>query len=392
MNILFISMYYYPEIGSSDYYLEDLKKFLISKGHNISVVAPNPVRNLDIKTINQYKNKSFEVINDVNVYRLFCNENNSNSVKNRVLRITKFKSALKKFLKENHQKFDYIYIPSNPPIFIPLMVEKMCKKYGIKNVYAVTDVWPNITGKCSFLKPFSKKGYRKADVIVTLSEDMKETIQSISRRNDIKVIRIWPEQSIFDNDSHIAKSNLKIDFSKVNISYIGNIGAFQNLDLVLDVAKSMIEDNYYHFNIVGSGRCVNHIKERIKNENISNISFINRVDNKTASYLYKNSDLNIISLGKGNIFYACPSKTSECIYSNKRCLLLLDKSKYSDLLTKNKQFILDSTYDVNHIKETIIELFKSNNETNNKGDAYDLYDKDLNLNLWLNVFDKGDNK
>lgn len=379
-------MYYYPENGSSDYYLNDIRHFLNKNNHNVSVVTPNPVRDLTKESIKTFKNIKFETVEGINIHRLYCGSNNSNSVFNRIKRILVFKRKIKHFLKKNHKNIDAIYIPSNPPIFIPLMVEKMCKKYGILSVYAITDIWPQILGKFSFLNRFAKKAVLKADKVVTLSRDMKQTLFDFAGREDVDVIRIWPDDSVLSNKM----PNYDFSFiseSKKNIFYIGNIGLFQNLDMFLDVAKQALSNNEYSFYIVGSGRNKQHVIDRINNERIDNVKFISRVNNEVASYFYKKSDLNIISLNKNKIFYACPSKTSTCIFANKPCLLLMDKSLYSDELTQSSDFFLDDSFDAKTIFETIKSL-PSNKMHDENMKLLNLYNKENNLKMWLKVFEK----
>ena len=382
MRILFISMYFYPENGSSDYFIRDIKNHLFQNGFDISTVTPNPVRDLDSDTISEYKDKTYEMVEGQEIYRLFCGTNNSNSVKNRVKRLITYKRKLKKFLKHNIDKFDCIYIPSNPPIFIPLMVEKICKKHHKKFIYSITDIWPQITGKYSFLNRFARKAINKADHIVTLSNDMKLSIQNISKREkDIEVIRIWPDDSIFN----ISKCD-DFDYSVIsqdthNVFYIGNIGAFQNIDQLLDVAKSLNDNKTLKFYLVGSGRKKNDVVRRINEEKIDNVIFISRVSNDVASSLYRLADLNIVSLNKDKIFYACPSKTSTCLYAGKPCLMILDKSQYSDELIGNNYFYLDNSFDTAHIAESITNILnrKEVNQPSSKRKFENIYEKKYNL-------------
>lgn len=378
-KILFITLYYYPECGSSDYYLEDIKKHLIDNGLEVATVAPNPVRGLSKETINKYSAIKNEQNESGVVYRLFCGKNSSNSFVVRSLRIFRFKRNLKKFIKENHKSIDAIYIPSNPPIFIPLMVEKLCKKYGIKSVYSITDIWPNITGKFGFLKRWSIKAVNNADKIITLSEDMKDTLAQTSKRNDVEIIRIWPHKSMNDNFS----SNKNYEDGNYHIFYIGNIGYFQNIDLVLDVAKELIQHTDVKFHIVGSGRRVEKIIKIINDNKLLNVEYMPRVTNEEASSLYKAASLNLISLTSGTVSYACPSKTSTCIYARKPCLLLLNKSKYSEQLLKNGYFVLNDSFESKDIAKQILMI---KNQVFDLTNHIDIYKKETNLAKWLNIF------
>lgn len=387
MRILFISFYSKPENVSSSYYVDDLKKELIKNGHSVFTIAPNPVRNLSKEEIDKYSSTFSELTETGEILRVFVNKDSSNSMLSRVRRMFIFRKKIQKFIKEKHGVFDCVFYYSNPPIFIPIIVGRLCKKYCLKSIYQINDFWPNITGKYHFLKPLAKKAIKSAEHIVTISDDMCKCIKKIQPDSDVTVIRIWPyEVKNGDRINECVLQEYKDD-TRFKVSYIGNIGEFQNIDLLFKVALSLKWNKNIVFYFVGGGRLSNKLHKMIFDSKATNIVFIDKVNNATAKSLYENSNLNIISLNKNAVFYCCPSKTSTCILSHSDCLLITDDSLYADMLVKNHGFYHDSSFNPEQIANQILSI--SNTGLNKRVISSKFeFDKYVNLSKWVLFFEK----
>lgn len=380
-KILFVTMYFYPEIDSSQIFLTRIKKELFNRGCDITTVVPNPVRDLDTETINKYKSLKCEQTDCGDIVRLYVNSDSSNSIFTRAKRFIGFQRKLKKYLKKNIKNFDLVYFISNPPIFVPLLIEKICKKNKVETIYEIDDVFPEITKKYSFLKPFAHKAIKNCNHIITLSEDMKDTISKWTLPTcKIDVVTIWPSAYSFNNDD-LNKIKNFYNCNKFYVSYIGNIGHFQNIDLFLDIAKQLQGNEEIGFIIGGFGRNLEKTLQRINNENITNIKYIGKLSPSEALACYTKSDINIISLTKNAIRFACPSKTTMCMLANKRTLLLIDKSRYSDTLMNNKNFIIDDSFNSEIIADKIVEELSLNHNPI----QYD-FNFDKCFEQWVNLF------
>jgi len=387
MIILFISFYSKPENVSSSYYVDDLKRKLIKERHIVHTLAPNPVRNLSKKDIDMWANVPFESTDVGKIIRVFVNKNSSNSKINRIIRMLIFKKKIRKFIKENKNNYDCIFYYSNPPILIPLMLGKMCKKLGIISVYQINDIWPNITGKLSFLMPLAKKAISLASEIITLSDDMQNYLQKLFPNKSITIIRIWPYESTPNDVVDTEVVDLFLRDRRFKICYIGNIGEFQNIELLIETASLLRDKKDIIFYFVGGGRLVDYLKTRIQRDNLKNVVYITRVNDVTAQRLYANSNLNIISLKKGAIFYCCPSKTSSCILSPSNCLLIMDDSYFAKNLVTNHGFYFNGSFDSKQISDQILDIFKSDHNNRIKVSEFE-YDKKDNINKWLGFFEK----
>lgn len=379
MKIAFIGMYYYPEKFSSRYLIKDIVDCLRKDGHDVTIIVPNPVRKMSKEEILKYREFKEEGIE-----RLWIGKGNGDSLLFRLNRIFKFNNKLKKYLSKHHD-YDCLIMQSNPPIFSSLAIEKCAKKYGIKTIFYVDDIFPDILNKnnlaLKYLKHLSRKSYLNADSIVTISEDVKNTLleKGVSDKK-INIISPW-----FFESEEAPKRTFKFPENKFNISYIGNVGNFQNCRFILEVAKNIKNKNIY-FYIIGSGREEKSIKKLIKKDKINNVKFVDRVDEGEAKILYSESSLNLIVLNRNIINFAMPSKTVNCVLSGKPCLLLCDKSIYSSELVNKYHFYFDDSFDAKIVSEKINKIFDyyEPNRCMKNTDVID-FNKEKQLQKWKNI-------
>ena len=121
--------------------------------------------------------------------------------------------------------------------------------------------------------------------------------------------------------------------SKVYLSYIGNVGLAQELDILLDLAKSY--KNQIEVNIVGKGVKLNSLMKRSDDENISNVNFRGSVSKQMVAQYIKNTDILFAQIGD-NYKSAVPSKIFEYIASGRSVLLGLPSGVAKEIFIEFK--------------------------------------------------------
>lgn len=334
MKALFLCLYYSPEKGSSEHLFQDTLLVSASLGFTNFVLAPNPVRGLSFRDrIKSHKNSrsdySWGTLLRFKCFSVF----ESNKIA-RFIRVQSFVRKVIKFIKKTTD-ISFIYVPSNPPIFLASAMEKIAKKRGFKVLYNVNDIYPDVAfPKGSlFYRLFEKAACRalqNADVLTTLSSDMKQSlIEKGVVPSSIHVIDPWsyPAPPMTDSEVDNIKANMFFSSDLINVSYIGNLGSFQNVDCIIKSARYLANSKIC-IHIIGSGRQYKRLKRKIRS--LPNVLLHPRVDSRIAKSLYKISDINLITLKPGVIHYACPSKTPLCVESGRPLILSLDpNSEYA---------------------------------------------------------------
>lgn len=371
-RVLFIHLYSKAESSSSSYYIEDVKAIFTNCGCDIHSVYPNPTRGLSDVEIEKKLHQKSE-----NETYLYVNKNSSTSIFNRLNRLKKYTMKISRYLKRNKDSFDVVVVHSNPYVFLPYTIAKFCKKTDKKLIFIVNDIWPDIMKvHLPFINRINKKILKTSSCCVTLSNDMKSTlIRKGVSTNKIWVIRIWSD------DIRVPDSTKSIlDNSFFNVCYIGNIGYFQNIELILKVAKRLKRIKEVRFCLIGSGSFLKKAKKIVRNKHLSNVIFYGRVSDYQAKFEYQCASLNLLTTKRGVIRCACPSKTESIIKSHSPALVISDESEYSRMMLRYGCYV-DSSFNAKSVVNKIIEL-KNNIQESQRNIIETEFDKQINIELW----------
>lgn len=210
---------------------------------------------------------------------------------------------------------------------------------------------------------FQRLGYKIADHIITISEDMKDTLVEDGIPTDkIDVIYNWSYQDEPFDPQKLDKSALNQLFDKryFNVVYAGNIGVMQNVDILIEAARLVIDDKDVWFHIIGNGVYKDKLEAKSKEYGITNISFWPMQPPEFAPAIYSSADVNIIPLVKDVYRTALPSKTATCLACGKPIIFAIGKDSKFGKKIENEQgcYVVDCN-DAHSIAQ-LIEHIQSN--------------------------------
>ncbi len=161
-------------------------------------------------------------------------------------------------------------------------------------------------------------GYKHSDHIITISEDMKDTLVTDGiPAEKIEVVYNWSYQDELYEELDLTPVSHMFDKNYFNVAYAGNIGVMQNVDILIEAAKLMKDDKSVWFHIVGNGVYKDKLENRAKEFGITNISFWPMQPPTFAPLIYSAANVNIIPLVKDVYRTALPSKTATCLACQK---------------------------------------------------------------------------
>lgn len=360
MKLLIITQHYPPDLGASAFRLKALSNELIKRGYEVVVLTATPNRYSSFKVSEEEKGK--EQIVRINV------KSGNNSALAQILRqlnfYLKMKSRAKKICKSN--KID-VAIVSSPPFFIGMSgisIKKMVKHLVVE----IRDLWPDTIvelGKAKESNPVIKimryyemKMYKAADKIVTVLPFMNERISSKGIPADKLVTfsngldsYLLEEISKWSDKKSEARKFLSIDDKEFVISYVGNVGLGQNLEVFVNAAKALKD---MQFIIVGDGSD----KERLLSisKGINNLHFVPPVPREHVPIYYAASDVLFIHLANAKLFSdSLPSKTFEYAVSNRPVIYGLDGLS-AEIFDKSKSGIRVHRENTDEIIEAIKKI------------------------------------
>ena len=296
--------------------------------------------------------------------------------------------------KLKNLKFDYIICFASSPIYQSILTILFSKFKKSKSVIWVQDIWPETLEDIGYIKNKSVLKFIKFTVNYLLKKHDLVLTQSEFYKNEIK--DLFPKSRYIPNpvdkfELPYFEQNL-IYFEKgiKYITYTGNIGLAQNLDIFLDVAKKLLKTEKIRFLIVGSGANFNHIKNRIINEKINNIIIKKAVAKKYIPNIILNSCAVFLSLKQGYLSkFVTPAKFQTYTYFGKPIITnALGDVKY--LITKYKCGFIIEDDNINKFYTIIKKIMNSSqNELKIYGDnSKILFKSEFEDKIIINKFKK----
>ena len=166
---------------------------------------------------------------------------------------------------------------------------KKCRRDHIPFIYVLQDIFPDslvgtgMTHKGSLLWKIGRRienfTYNNADKIIVISQDFKRNIMAKGVPEEkIEVIYNWVDQNAVvdvprEQNKLFAKYNL--DPSKFYITYSGNIGLTQNMDMLLAVMEELkTEEPDVRLVLIGEGAYKAQVEKIVAEKNLSNVAML----------------------------------------------------------------------------------------------------------------------
>ena len=220
-------------------------------------------------------------------------------------------------ISKHEQERPDIIVASSPDLYTLVLGICLGKKFRKPVICEVRDLWPeNLFNKSWYLREGGLIGrlglfiehwcYKKADAIVFTKEGDKDHILEqgwdTEHGGDINITKCNYINNGVDLSSindKIQKYTIKDDDygTKFVVTYVGAIRSTNNIDIILDAAKSLIARKDIVFHIYGDGNLVDKMNKRIVDENISNVKYKGYIENKFVPFVLSKSFVNLLNYG-----------------------------------------------------------------------------------------------
>lgn len=370
MRILQLAGYFFPEKAASIYLEENRYEAFSKAGFYTVVYAARPQRGLSEEEYQEYKHKKLEMMydNGVEVHRFAMYREGKNAI---LRAIRYFLISTVQFWNGVWTKdIDLIYVASTPPTQGALAA--LVKKFKrVPFVYNLQDIFPDSLAGTDL----AKKGgllwkigrvienftYRNADKIIVISEDFKKNIMAKGVPEEkIVVVYNWVDQNAVVD---IPRSENKLfdkyglDRSKFYITYNGNIGLTQNMDMLLEVAKALEANEDIHFVLVGNGAYLEQVQQIIKDRNIGNITLLPFQPYEEISHVFSLGDVSLVISKPGVGANSVPSKTWSIMSASRPVLANFDENELKTIVENNNCGIFTKAGDKVAFTDAILKLY-----------------------------------
>ena len=277
----------------------------------------------------------------------------------------------KKYLKKAVPQSDIIFLRSSPTVlFNILAVKKYVKNQKI--VYGVQDMFPGSTvasGKMNnkllqkIFYSLQKKVYKKSDIIVAISEDMKtrlleqgvpdEKIRVIVNWFDDKSVKEIPrEENLF-----VKKYNMSPD--KFYVQYAGTMGFVFDYKTVIETAKILKDKKDIVFQMIGEGSQKESFIKEAKENGLDNIVFLPLEPQEMVPHVYSACSVCFIPLKKNIIGNSVPSKAGLLMACGRAIVNSVDEdSDYYSIFGREEIGISASNSDPQSVADAILKMYE----------------------------------
>lgn len=360
--------------------LNELALDLGENGAEVTVLTGFPSRRISEEVKNYYLDHPIEQISDnVVVKRIGSRGGEGEGLFDRMIKYLKLTRELYKEAKNTPTDAYYIY--SSPP-FLGWMGAKLAK-YA-PTLYNAQDLFPDTLMRIKGFKETNpmikyfryreRKAYQGNTRIVTISEEMKETIASHGcPKEKIDVIYNWADTESLhhvERKDNALMDELGISKDGFIVSYAGDIGLFQGWPVIVEAAKKVHQDKKdIRFVIIGSGSYKQKLEEQIRTEGLDYITTYPLQPASRLSEIYSIGDLELVSIEPGLSKMALPSKTFVIMAAGTALLSLVDQTSDIAHLIKDRDmgYTLELR-DSNELAETILKAYEERSDLPKKGE------------------------
>ncbi len=322
MNLLYITQYFYPEIGAPINRALANVRYLSNRKFQITVLTemPNHPKGM---IFDGYRYKFFisEKMENFIIKRFWVWTSKRKTSFNRILFYISFALFGSLYTLLRARKYDIIYI-SSPPLFVALigLITKLCYP-NKKIVFEVRDLWPDSAVQMGELnnKLFLSLSYMIENLIYSHSHKIIAVTEYIKDQIIMKGVSAQKVLIIY-NGIETQQINLKIDapISEIQekknsgnfiVIYAGILGLAQNLSTVIKAA-SILQKEKIHFFFAGTGPKEQQLMDEAKD--LHNVSFLGEIPRNLIHNYLLAADCGVVPLASIPIFKgALPSKMFE---------------------------------------------------------------------------------
>ena len=384
MKVLQLTGYFLPEKAASIYLTENRLEAFGKAGIDTVIWASRPTRGLSDEEYEEYKHKKLEMMYDgkVTVKRFAMYREGRNPILRALRYSLNWIIQLWKGLRE--KDVDVIYLASTPPI--QGMLGAFIKKFrGIPFVYNLQDIFPDslfnngLANKGGLLwkigRVIENFTYKNADKIIVISEDFKKNIMAKGVPEEkIVVVYNWVDQNAvvdIPRERNKLFDAYGLDRSKFYVTYNGNIGLSQNLDMLLSVADEFQSAKVQafhgneicctdiHFVLVGNGAYLDEVKRIIAEKKLENVHLLPFQLYEDISYVFSLGDASLVISKPGTGAASVPSKTWSIMSASRPVLVNFDENELKQIVEKHNCGIFTKAGDKEAFKQSILALYNN---------------------------------
>ena len=329
MKVLMMRPSYRPELSGGTHLAIDLVEDFIKAGHEIEVITP---------ISDKFKSYVDESTDECKIHRL-SSKYEKRDIISRIFRYIDVSRQMYKTAMAIDA--DVIMTHSMPPLLGPLGVKLARKKkvpvlYWEQDIVSESLISTGVFGKSGVkqklmykvAQSLEKRSERGSTYIITISEQFKRmhTDRGIPDQK-VSVVYNWIDTNQVypvPRDQNPLFDELGIPRDKFIVSYCGNLGIPQNVEIMIDAAEKMQEYSDLYFVILGGGSREEYIKKYVAEKKLKNLSLYPLQSLERSHFVYSLGDVGLVIGRRGTSKNGFPSKTWSIMSAERAMIACFD--------------------------------------------------------------------
>ncbi len=377
-HILVHGINYAPELIGIGKYNTEMCEHFVKSGHEVTMITAFPYYP-EWKVPEKYRNKYFitERRKGVFIRRSYLYVPSKVTTLKRVLHELSF--ILTSFFNLVIAKKSDVLIVISPPLGLGLAACLVSRLKRIPFIFHVQDLQPDAAVDLGmikkglfvrFLYKIEKFIYKKASLVTTISEGMREKI--ILKGIDPKkvllflnwvnsdYIRPYKRHNIFREENGIK--------DKFIVLYSGNIGMKQGLDTILDVADRTRDQDDIMYLIVGNGVYRENLIRKNMKMGLNNVKFIPVQSNNMLPHMLSAADVSLVPQQRAVTDIVMPSKLTGIMASGRAVIACANRgSEVYKLITESGCGIVVEPDNPEQMLEAVMDLYRNRDKAEECG-------------------------
>lgn len=372
MHIVFLGINYWPDETGIAPFTTGRCEYLASRGLQVTVLTGFPYYPA-WRVPESYRGRFFgkEERNEVTILRswLYVPER-VNSIR-RILHEASFiaSSVLGAMTRSAVRRPDVLVV-TTPPLALSLSAILLSRWWKIPFIQHVPDLQPDAAVDLGMLREgrltralyrLERMGYRKAALVSTLTEAMREKIISKGIAADkVVLFSDWARPELFQVPAHGGGEEFRRSLGLENellVVHSGNMGVKQGLEVILGAAERSRGDRGIRYLLVGDGSVRQQLEQRAKDLKLDNLSFVPLLPDNQFLDLLAASDISLVTQQKSVADIVFPSKVITLMSSARAIVASVSPgSEVARVLKEADAGILTAPEDPGALLEAIVAV------------------------------------
>ncbi len=394
MKILLSHRFFWPDTAPYATMLRSLARRLVLEGHDVTVFTTHP----SYHASEGLDAPSHEIMDGFQIVRMPIFKENKKNLPLRGFNILAYAAGLRRHILKTGG-YDIVIASTFPPLLAARAASIASRKIGARFIYHFMDIHPEVSlysGQLrkghtfKMLQRFDNKTCHHADVLVVLSQDMADSLTSRPGNQDLKPVVL--NNFLLENFDNVAIQDApSLPADKFTVLFAGNIGRFQNLDIVIKAAHKLSNQKEIQFWFMGEGAAKESLMKQAGSLLENTVFFLPFAHHSVALDMMGKASLNIVSLLPDMYKVAYPSKTLSILSQSAPILAIMEQESELARMVETEKigYTADQT-SADSVAQAIQQAYQNRKQQNNiRKSVKKLYEREFEkekiLDRWVGL-------